>query len=181
MSEQRHLPETVVVGRIGKPHGVRGEVTVEVLTDVPGRFLVGERLILRGSSGASRSVTVVASRASGETRVIRLEGVETRDDAQDLRGSMLEVARDRVPSPPAGAYYHYELIGCRCTDRTAGELGRVVEVVEDGGGWLLEIEGPGRRLLVPFVEAYLVRVDVSDGLIETDVPADLIKTCTSTS
>jgi ribosomal 30S subunit maturation factor RimM len=72
-------------------------------------------------------------------------------------------------------------VGCRCVDRTAGELGRVVEVIEDGGGVLLEIQAAEGRLLLPFVEAYLVRLDIAGGLIETDVPGELIETCVSTS
>ncbi len=181
MSEERRFPETVVVGRVGKPHGVRGEFTVEVLTDVEDRFAVGDRLLLSGPSHGGRTVTVATSRGRGEARVIRLDGIESRDAAEALRGAMLEVTRDEVPAPPQGSYYYYELVGCRCVDRTAGDLGEVVEVVEDGGGWILEIDDAGRRLLLPFVQAYLVRVDVAGGLIETDVPSELIRTCVSTS
>ena len=181
MSEERQLPKTVVVGRVGKPHGVRGEFTIEVLTDVPDRFSVGERLLLSRSTTASRAVTVVTSRAHGNARVIRLQGIENREEAEELRGALLEVKRDHVPAPPPGSYYHYQLVGCRCVDRTSGDLGRVVEVVEDGGGWILEIDDAGRRILLPFVQAYLVRVDVASALIETDVPPELIKTCASTS
>jgi 16S rRNA processing protein RimM len=181
MTEARHLPETVVVGRVGKPHGVRGEVTVEALTDVPDRFAVGQSLLLNLRDRIGRSVEVVASRPHGAAWVVKLQGCEDRDQAADLRGALLEVALDDVPPPPEGSWYHYQLIGCRCVDREAGNLGRVVEVVEDGGGWILEIEDNGRRLLLPLVEAYLLRVDVANGLIETDVPRELIETCASTS
>lgn len=181
MSEERQLPKTIVVGRVGRPHGVRGEFTVEVLTDVPDRFSVGERLLLSRPSRAGRAVVVATSRAHGDARVIRLHGIEDRGEAEELRGALLEVTRDHVPAPPQGSYYHYELVGCRCVDRTSGDLGTVVEVVEDGGGWILEVDDAGRRLLLPFVQAYLVRVDVASALIETDVPPELIKTCASTS
>ena len=171
----------VVVGRIGRPHGVRGEVTVEILSDVAERFSSGQRLMLSGLDRASRAVTVATSRIQGKVLVLRLEGCDDRDQAEALRGGLLEVATGDVPAAPEGAYYYYQLVGCRCVDRTAGELGRVVEVIEDGGGVLLEIQAPAGRLLLPFVEAYLVHLDIAGGLIETDVPEELIETCVSTS
>jgi 16S rRNA processing protein RimM len=160
---------------------VRGEVTVEVLTDVAERFAPGQRLLLSGAGRTIRQVTIVSSRAHGKVRVLRLEGSGDRDQAEALRGGLLEIAVDEVPDPPDGAFYYYQLIGCVCVDQVAGELGRVVEVIEDGGGVILEIEGAGRRLLLPFVEAYLVRVDVGAGLIETLLPPELIETCASIS
>jgi 16S rRNA processing protein RimM len=72
-------------------------------------------------------------------------------------------------------------VGCRCRDGRYGELGRVAEVVEDGGGLLLEIESPGRHLLVPFVRAFLKSVDVTAGEIELDLPEGLIEACESKS
>jgi 16S rRNA processing protein RimM len=126
-------------------------------------------------------VTVATSRRQGKVLVLRLEGCEDRDQAEALRGGLLEVASSEVPPAPEGAWYHYQLVGCRVVDETAGELGRVVEVIEDGGGVLLEIQVAAGRLLLPFVEAYLVELDVAGGLIRTDVPGGLIETCISTS
>jgi 16S rRNA processing protein RimM len=181
VSEARHLPKTVVVGRIGRPHGVRGEVTVEVLTDVAERFAAGQPLRLSGLRGASRGVVVATSRLQGKVLVLRLEGCDDRDQAEALRGGLLEVASSDVPAAPEGAWYHYQLVGCRVVDQAAGELGPVVEVIEDGGGVLLEIQTAEGRLLLPFVEAYLIKLDVAGGLIQTDVPGELIETCISTS
>ena len=89
--------------------------------------------------------------------------------------------RDLVPQAPNGAYYYFELANCRCVDRNAGDLGLVIEIVEDGGGLLLRVEGENRELLVPFVESYLVKVDISRQLIELDLPLGLVETCTSKS
>lgn len=181
MNEERRLPSTIVVGRVRKPHGVRGEISIEILSDVPDRFAAGGRLLLRCPEARPRPVEVISSRPHGEAQVIRLTGCRTREDAETLRGALLEVERAQVPSAPDGSYYHYQLIGCACIDRTSGALGPVVDVIEDGGGWLLEIGHSNGRLLVPFVEAFLVDVDVEGGRIEIDVPAELIELCASTS
>jgi 16S rRNA processing protein RimM len=178
------LPETVAVGRILRPHGVRGEVVVEVLSDVPGRFQKGSRL-LGVRAGASPIVlpvilTVATSRPHKTGAVVRFEGFEDPDQAAALRGLDLEVPRAEVPKAPRGTYYQYELLGCLCRD-AGEELGRVVEVLEDGGGTMLIVEGEGRRVPVPFVKEFLRRVDVEAGEIDLALPPGLLEVCASES
>jgi 16S rRNA processing protein RimM len=172
------LPETVAVGRVLRPHGIRGEVMVAVLSDVPGRFDKGSRLLAVRGDGVPLPLVVAAGRAHKGGAVVRFEGFADRDGAEELRGLDLEVPRAEVPAAPAGTYYQYELLGCLC--RNDGEaLGRVVEVVEDGGGVLLIVEGEGRRVPVPFVNEFLRGVDVADGRIDLALPPGLLETCAS--
>ncbi len=174
------LPETVAVGRVLRPHGVRGEVVVEVLSDVPGRFAQGSRVSgIRAGEPPFRLV-VAASRAHKGGAVVRFEGFEDRDRAEELRGVDLEVSREEVPEAPPGTYYQYELLGCLCRN-DGEELGRVIEVVEDGGGVLLVVEGEGRRVPVPFVKEFLREVDVARGRIELALPPGLLEACASRS
>jgi 16S rRNA processing protein RimM len=167
---------------VRKAHGVRGEVAVAPETDVPDRFAPGGRMVARLRSGEVRTLEVASSRRHGDGWLVRFAGYADRDAAELLRSAVLEVDRSEVPPPPDGSYYYYELSDCLCVDRGAGELGRVTDLVEDGGGLLLELATPGGgRLLVPFVDAYLVSVDVAVGRIELDLPPGLVETCTSTS
>lgn len=181
------LPETVAVGRVLRPHGVRGEVVVEVLSDVPGRFQKGSRLIGIRVGELPRSrlpLVVAASRPLKSDALVRFEGYEDRDRAEELRGLDLEVPRAEVPKAPRGTYYQFELLGCLCRNR-GEELGRVVEVVEDGGGVMLIVEGlvegERRRVPVPFVKAFLRKVDVGAGRIDLALPPGLLETCASRS
>lgn len=177
----RRLPDTVVVGRIRKPHGVRGEVLVEASTDTAERLAVGSQLLARDAAGTARSLVVAAARPHKGLLLVRFEGLESRDQVDALRSASLEVERAEVPPAPHGAYYYYELAGCECRDPQGVSLGRVVDLIEDGGGLLLEVASGAQRLLVPFVEAYVRRVDVEAGWIELDLPPGMIETCTSTS
>ena len=205
-TERRDLPATVLVGRVVKPHGVRGEALVEVLSDVPGRLAAGSSLLAADEEGeplrpgarpgVPPRLVVVASRrhdAAGEGAVlVRFEGVADRDAAAALAGVWLAVERSQVPPAPAGSYYRYELVGCRCRDG-ARELGRVVDVIEDGGGLLLIVEGslenpaegreegPRKRVPIPFVERFLREVDVAAGEIVLELPPGLVEACASTS
>jgi 16S rRNA processing protein RimM len=179
-AERDDLPESVAVGRVLRPHGVRGEVVVEVLSDVPGRFLPGSRVQGIRPGKPPLALTVAAGRPHKNGAVVRFAGCEGREAAEALRGLDLEVPRAEVPSAPSGTYYQYELLGCRCRNH-GEELGRVVEVVEDGGGVMLIVEGGGRRVPVPFVKQFLLDVDVARGQIDLALPPGLLETCASTS
>jgi 16S rRNA processing protein RimM len=179
-TERDDLPETVAVGRVLRPHGVRGEVSVEVLSDVPGRFKKGSRVMGVREGAPPAVLTVAASRVHKGGAIVRFEGYEDRDQAESLRGLDLEVARAEVPKAKRGTYYQFELLGCLCRDRGA-ELGRVVEVLEDGGGLMLIVEGEGRRVPVPFVKEFLKKVDVAGGRIDLALPEGLIEECASGS
>ncbi|HUP23162.1 MAG TPA: ribosome maturation factor RimM [Thermoanaerobaculia bacterium] len=171
------LPELVEVGRILRPHGVRGELVVESWSEHEGRFVPGE--VLLSATGAPLELAAV--RHHHGRLLVRLKGVDDPDQAERLRGVVLLVRRDQVPPPPGGTYYHFELIGCRVEDLHSGLLGVVAGVVEDGGGELLHVVQDGGEVLLPFVGAYLVRVDVEGRLIEVNLPEGLLETCASTS
>lgn len=175
------LPDRVVVGRIRRPHGVRGELLVEVVSEVPGRLAPGSDLWLASADGGGRMVTVVANRPHSRGALMLFEGTDDRDAAESLRGGVLETERRSVTPAPAGSYYYFELAGCLCNDTNHGELGRVCEVIEDGGGLLLEVRAGERLLLVPFVEEYIAAVDVAERRIDLQLPSGLLETCTSAS
>jgi 16S rRNA processing protein RimM len=171
------------VGRVLRPHGIRGEVVVEVLSDVPGRFKKGSRVTAIREGAPPRLLTVATGRVHKNGAVVRFEGSDSREQADELRGLDLEIPRSEVPKAKRGTYYHFELLGCRVRD-AAGEgqeLGRVVEVVEDGGGVMLIVEGEGRRVPVPFVKELLRKVDVAAGRIDVALPEGLLETCASQS
>lgn len=179
-SEREDLPETVAVGRVLRPHGVRGEVVVEVLSDVPARFKKGSRLTGVREGSPPLPLTVASGRVHKTGALVCFEGYEDRDRAGELRGLDLEIPRAEVPKARRGTYYQFELLGCLCRDR-GEELGRVVEVIEDGGGVMLIVEGEGRRIPVPFVKEFLRKVDVAHGRIDLELPEGLLETCASTS
>jgi len=178
----RDLPETVVVGTVLRPHGVRGALVVEPRSDVPDRFGSGAVLELAPVRGERRSVRVVRSSPHRGGLRVELEGIDSRDRAEELRGADLEIPLSAVSVPPAGQYFHFELVGCRCFDRHEGELGTVEQVVADGGGWLLVVaRRQGGRLPLPFVERYLLGVDRERRRIDWDLPEGLIEACASKS
>lgn len=168
--------DVVLVGHVRKPHGVRGEVLIEVLSDDPDRFLAGAELIVRSPTLERRSLSIASVRPHRGGLLILFDGLDDRDEVDALRGADLLVEAKAVREAPAGSYYYFDLIGRPCSDRASGDLGVIVAVREDGGGLLLEIRNESRTALVPFVREYLVSIDRETGPIEFDLPeAGLIR------
>lgn len=176
----RDLPERVVVGRILRPVGVRGEVVVQVLSDVPGRLAPGGEVIGTRAGKPEIPLVVETQREHKSGAVVRFAGCDDRDRAEELRDLLLEVDRSAVPAAPEGTYYWYQLLGCRC-EAGGEDLGEVVDLLEDGGGLLLVVSDGEREVPIPFVQSFLKNVDVERGQIELELPEGLLEACASGS
>jgi 16S rRNA processing protein RimM len=164
----------VTVGRIIKAHGIRGEVVVDVLSDVPGRFDVGADVRLAG-----RPVTITGSRPHQGRLLVRLEGVTDRTAAELLRGKVFEAEAADVSDEET--YYAHELVGMAVVDGGGGELGIVSALIElpgSAGYDLLEVRrGDGSTWLLPAVDEYVEVQDAPEGgerLAVIDPPEGLI-------
>ena len=157
----------VVVGRIGKPHGVRGEVTVDVRSDEPERrFAPGSVLLVqppRGSAYPHATLTVARARWHQSTLLVTFEQMADRTAAEAARGVLLraEIAADETPEDP-DEYYDHQLVGLGAYDVGGAPLGEVTGLVHGGAQDLLTIRTPdGREALVPFVKALVPEVDLA--------------------
>ncbi|GLY16174.1 ribosome maturation factor RimM [Kineosporia rhizophila] len=174
----------LVVARIGRAHGLRGEVSVEVRTDAPDqRFVKGAVLHVEDGS-LSRSLTPVdvpttltlaRVRDNNGTLLLTFEEVGDRTTAEALRNARLEVEVAEASDEP-DAWYDHELVGLTAVDRQGEKLGEVVSVQHPGAQDLLVIRTlhSGDRL-VPFVGAIVPEVDVAGGRIVLDPPAGLLE------
>lgn len=162
----------LAVGRIGRPHGIRGEVTVEVTTDDPDtRFAVGATLL---TDPAERGpLTVTGTGRSGHITVLRLRGVEDRDTAERLRGTILEVDTEDLPElADPDDYYDHQLIGLIARDVGGVLLGEVTAILHAPAAPVLTVTRPdGSAELVPFVAAIVPEVDLAARTI-TIAPPD---------
>lgn len=161
----------VVVGRIGKPHGIRGEVTLDLRTDEPERrFAPGTTLRAEAPAGADRrpsTLTVARARWHQSTLLVAFEEIEDRNAAETVRGTVLHamLGHDEVPADPE-EYYDHQLIGLAVVDLDGAHLGEVKAVVHGSAQDLLTVRTPdGRDTLVPFVEALVPEVDLAAGRI----------------
>ena len=167
----------VVVGRIGKPHGIRGEVTLDVRTDEPERrFAPGTTLRAEAPAGADRrptSLTVARARWHQSTLLVTFEELDDRTSAEAVRGTVLHatIGQGEVPDDPE-EYYDHQLVGLAVVDLDGTALGEVKAVVHGSAQDLLTVRTPdGRDTLVPFVSALVPEVDLAAGrLVVADRP-----------
>ena len=160
----------VVIGRIGKPHGIRGEVTVDVRSDEPDkRFADGAVLRVdppRGASYAHPTLTVTRTRWHQQVLLAVFDEITDRNEAEAARGVVLHatVSLDDVPEDP-DEYYDHQLVGLAVHDVDGTLLGEITGLVH-GAQDLLAIRAvDGRPTLVPFVSALVPEVDVPGGRV----------------
>ena len=156
-----------MVGRIGKPHGIRGEVTLDVRTDEPERrFAPGTTLRAEAPAGADRrpaSLTVARARWHQSTLLVTFEELTDRNAAEAVRGTVLHatLGPDDLPEDP-DEYYDHQLVGLDVVDLDGTHLGQVKALVHGSAQDLLTVRTPdGRDTLVPFVSALVPEVDLT--------------------
>jgi 16S rRNA processing protein RimM len=160
----------VVVGRIGKPHGIRGEVTVDVRSDEPDRrFQPGARLAAeppRGSAFHLGALTVGRVRWHQSTLLVAFDELPDRNAAESARGVVLRttVAADETPDDP-DEFYDHQLEGLAAHDVDGTHLGEVVGVLHGAQDLLRVRTNDGREALVPFVAALVPEVDLPGGRV----------------
>lgn len=173
----RGANEVLVVGRVVKPHGVRGELVVEVRTDAPDeRFTVGAVFAVRPRTGPVRDITVSSVRPHLDRLLIFFEGVLGRDAAEGLRGALLTVARDDLPAiADPEEFYDHQLEGLRAELADGVVIGEVSEVLHGPGGEVLVVNrSDGTEVLIPFVTAIVPEVDLPGGRLIVTPPEGLL-------
>ena len=162
------------VARIGKPHGIRGEVTVQVLTDAPGdRFVPGTEFVVEPASAGP--LTVHSARWNKDILLIALEEIETRNEAETLRGAKLFIESEELEDNDDEGWYEHELVGleARVGSQVVGKVsGLNTMPVQD----LLVVKTPdGKEILIPFVEQIVPEVNVAEGYVLVTPPPGLFE------
>lgn len=164
----------LVVGRIGKPQGVRGEVTVELRTDDPdARFAPGSSLRTDPVERGPLTVAEVRPRPGG--LVVAFAGVVGREGAEALRGTMLVVdSADLPPIEDDDEWYDHDLIGLAAVDPAGTPLGTVADIVHAPASDLLVVkDADDREHLVPFLREFVPTVDMAARRVVVDAPEGL--------
>jgi len=175
MADDRVPDGMVVVARIGRPQGVRGEVTVEVRTDAPEeRFAAGSSLITEPPERGPLRIEAV--RRQGSAWVLSIEGIADRPSAETLRNTLLLVRADqRPPLDQVDEFYDDQLMGLRAEDSAGNDLGEVIRISHLAGDLLIIRRPSGGELLVPFVSAIVTEVDLGTGRVVIDPPPGLLE------
>jgi 16S rRNA processing protein RimM len=165
-------PERLIVARIARPHGLQGEVTVEILTDAPERFVPGLELALGDPDGPGplRPLVISAVRHHSGKLLLRFEGYDDRDSIETLRG-LLSVPFEQARELGPDEYWPHQLTGLSIVDASGERVGAVTEVIPGAAQDLLSVKrDDGPTVLVPAVAA-LITVELDAGrIVVADLP-----------
>jgi len=171
MSEagKRHEPQKrILVGRIVRPHGIKGDVYIHPFSDNPGRFSVGSCFQL--ANGRMVEIERVSKHPSKNLYRVHLKGINSRNDAEDMVGENLYISEEDLPQLDQGEFYIYQLIGLDVISTEGNLVGRVKELLETGGVDVLVVSRYGHKdLLIPFAKEYVKQVDMGQGKIVVDI------------
>jgi 16S rRNA processing protein RimM len=166
--------DMVLVGRIARPHGLRGQVVVNPETDfVEERFRPGETLWIQ-TRGRDASLTIASARIQNGRPVIAFEGVSRREDVEPLAGFELRVPETTLRPLEPGRYYEHQLVGCVVETVQGATLGSVIRVEGGAGVSRLVVDGKGNEILIPLAVDICVDVDVDGRKIRIEPPEGLI-------
>jgi 16S rRNA processing protein RimM len=167
--------EMVLIGRVARPHGLKGQVVVNPETDfIEERFAPGSRMWTRHGD-ALEALTVTSAKVQGRRPVVGFEGFERIEDVERLAGCELRIPESALQTLDEGHYYQHQLAGCE-VETVAGERVGVVVKVEGGvGASRLVVENNGGEVLIPFVTAICTEVDVTARRIRIDPPEGLLE------
>ncbi len=161
------MSDMIVMGVVGAPHGIKGEVRVKSFTDDP--LALGDYGPLRTADG--RTFTVETVRPQKTVVVVRFAEVTTREAAEALNGTELLVSRDVLPDDlDEDEFYQTDLIGLEVRDADGASWGRVGAVHDFGGGTVIELKGR-KGIMIPFTQAAVPQVDLEAGIITVDAMA----------
>jgi 16S rRNA processing protein RimM len=165
-------PVFLVVGKLRRPHGVHGEMIMDVYTDFPERLEAGVGVYI---GEAYQPILIKSLRRHGNAMLLALSGFDTPEEVGVFRNQLLYVRSDDRPALPEGDYYHHQIVGLRVVDRSGKSLGTVVDILETGANDILVIEKLDRsELMVPVIDSVVLKIDLSAGELCVDLLPGLL-------
>jgi 16S rRNA processing protein RimM len=151
------------VGKLGRPHGVRGEIVMEILTDFPERIRSGVTLYV---GAAHHPLRVRSRRRADASLLLAFDGYDTPETVGELRNQIVYVSIADRPPLPEGEYYHHQLIGKPVVAEDGRQLGLLTEIIETGANDVAVIQPEiGREILIPLIDGVLLGVDEPAGVV----------------
>jgi 16S rRNA processing protein RimM len=165
----------LLVGRVARAHGNRGQVIVNPETDFPDERFKAGGVLLVGSGAEPQPRRIREVRFHQGRPILALDGVETMDEAEALAGAELRVEASTLGPLPEGTFYRHDLVGCEVRDTRGHVIGRVVGVEGSMERSWLVVEGSRSEVLIPLAADICVQVDPRAASIVVDPPPGLIE------
>jgi 16S rRNA processing protein RimM len=162
----------VRVGRIGRPHGLHGEVVLDATDLTPLELHAVRTFTWRGKGGASRGLTLRAARPAHDRTLVAFDGIGSRAQAAELTLGELWADDAALPDPGPGRAYEFQLVGLKVVETGGRELGVIESVIHTGAHPVYVVQG-ARELLIPATDQVVRAVDLGAGVVTVTLPAGL--------
>lgn len=176
MIPSAHGPEPhqqwILIGKLGTVHGLRGELRLFTLSDVPGRWESLKEAWWLGPKKPERLLRIKSLRAAAGFYLAQFEGFEDRDAALTLCRGMLALPQEQRGRPPAGSFFIDEVLGMEVEDQTGRVIGRVTEIYQTGANDIYAIAGPDGEILLPALKTVILRIDAEARRMQVRNPLD---------
>ena len=171
-SPDKGEPVFLVIGKLRRPHGLRGDMLMEVLTEVPDSLAAGAEVYI---GDAYEPLRIQRCRWHGKLMRIAFEGLEVREAVGKYRNTLVYVHLDDSPLLPEGEFYHHELIGLRVFDEDGKNLGIVDQILETGANdVLLILNEEDQEILLPVIDSVILNIDLNQGEIRVHLLPGLL-------
>lgn len=165
-------PVFLVVGKLRRPHGIRGEIIMDVWTDFPERLEKGG-VVFVGQD--YRPETIRSLRWHGRSMLMAFDAYQTPESAGDLRNLLVYVRADDRPPLPEGEYYHHQLMGMRVVDESGELLGHLTQIMDTGANDVFVVRPQtGPEILLPAIESVILDIDLEKGEMRVHLLPGLI-------
>jgi len=162
-------PEFITIGKIIAPRGIKGKLKVEVVTDFPQRFTPSSKIYIN-----RQPMTIDSTEWHKGKAIIKLNTIDSIEDAQRLRGQPIEIHHSQVYPLPEGQYYHFQLIGLEVWTTQGELLGTVTEILTADSNDNYVVRGAKGEILIPAIEDVIKSIDLNKGYIVVEAIEGLL-------
>lgn len=156
----------LVIARIVSPHGIRGEVKAQIITDFPERFASTSAVYV---GPEHRRYELEGFRFHDDAVVLKLRGVDTLDQAERLRGQTVEVPEEEAVKLPPDHFFWHQVLGLEVVTTEGEVLGKVDEILETGSNDVYVVHGPRGEVLIPAIKQVIKSVDLAKGVMTVEL------------
>jgi 16S rRNA processing protein RimM len=166
------MTSRIALGVIRKPHGIRGEVSVEPWTDSFERFEeLSDVILVSPDESTTREATIESARAHGDRALLKFAGITTPEDVDALKQWTIEIPEEKARRRDKNEFFLHDLVGLQLVDKNGRNRGETIEAYEGGGGVLLNIRrSDGKTYELPFAETICLEIDLKRKRILVDLP-----------
>ncbi len=164
----KRKPEFVAIGIITRPHGINGEVVVSPITDNPMQFMELRQVYLKGDEDNRQTFKIERIRQKKTGFIIKLSGINDRNQAEELKNFFVERRREREEHLPADEYYIFDLIGLQVVTTSGEVLGKICEVLSLPANDVYVVQSQSREILIPAIKDVIKQIDLEAEIMEIE-------------